>query len=104
VLVLNAVNFKAEGPADDTFAAKMIVYRGDDGPWGPLPGATTAESGVLQHSVWQQQPGTKLCMQMLVNSSEVRATMMKLLYVCIVLEQAACCYDYLPAGCIVEVR
>jgi hypothetical protein len=71
-LVLNAVNFKAEGPGDDSFEVKMIVYRELVGPWGSLPGATDADPGVLQHSVWQQQPGTKLCMQMLLNTGEVR--------------------------------
>jgi hypothetical protein len=71
VLVLNAVAFKSEGPTDDSFVVKMIAHREFQGAWGSLPGATETDPGVLQHSVWQQRPGTKLCMQMLVNSGEV---------------------------------
>jgi hypothetical protein len=72
-LVLDAFSLHSEGQAyDDSLEVRILVYREHDNPWGPLPGGSTAEPGVMQHSVWQQQPGTKLCMQILVNSGEVR--------------------------------
>jgi hypothetical protein len=63
-----------EGPADDSFTVNMIVCREHDGPRGTVLGVPEAEPGVLQHSVWQQQPGTRLCMQMLINSGKVRGS------------------------------
>lgn len=78
VLLLEFWQFKKAAPAAELAepqAVQVLVHREAEGPLGLLPGGTEADplAGITQHSVWQQRPGSKLCIQLLVNSGEVRA-------------------------------
>uniref|UniRef100_A0A383WJK7 FIST domain-containing protein n=1 Tax=Tetradesmus obliquus TaxID=3088 RepID=A0A383WJK7_TETOB len=75
VLLLEFWQFKKAPPAAEVAepqAVQVLVHREAEGPLGLLPGGTEADplAGITQHSVWQQRPGSKLCIQLLVNSGE----------------------------------
>ncbi|WIA08540.1 hypothetical protein OEZ85_007972 [Tetradesmus obliquus] len=75
VLLLEFWQFKRAAPAAELAepqAVQVLVHREAEGPVGLLPGGTEADplAGITQHSVWQQRPGSKLCIQLLVNSGE----------------------------------
>jgi hypothetical protein len=72
--VLDVYEFTGAAESPDRQTVQLIVQEGNPGLVGTLPGGSYSDplAGLPQHSVWQQRPGSRLCMQLLAICGEVR--------------------------------
>jgi hypothetical protein len=74
VVLFELVEIHDVDPEAGSPTVQVEVISGLSSGIGTLQGPDAEDplAGLQQHSIWQQQPGSKLCMQLVVNCAEVR--------------------------------